>query len=128
MKQALLVAGMLLALVAGPRGAMAQYVSGAELERACLSEKREQTAACINYIAGVIDYHTLLQSFGTAPTIDFCLPASLPVQDAAVTVLKYLRTHRQHMAFIASTAVPLALNEAYPCKPRPQKKAKKRKS
>jgi hypothetical protein len=128
MKKALLLTGILLALVAAPRAARAQYVSGAELERACLSRQREQTAACINYIAGVIDYHTLLQSFGTAPTIDFCLPATLPVQDAALVVLQYLRTHRQHMAFIASTAVPLALNEAFPCKPRPAKKTKKRRS
>ena len=123
MKKALLLIGMALCLAA-PRAARAQFVTTADLERSCLSKKREEIAACLNYIAGVIDYHTLTQSFGTATTIDFCLPDTMTIQDAAVTVMQYLREHPQHDAFIASAAVPLALNESFPCTPKPKKSKK----
>jgi hypothetical protein len=126
MKKALAALGIAFLLLA-PRPAAAQFVTTGDLERSCLSKKREDIAACLNYIAGVIDYHTLTQSFGTAPTIDFCLPPELSIQDASLVVMVYLRSHPQHEAFIASAAVPLALNEAFPCAPKPVKKTKKRK-
>ena len=119
MKIAILLLGCLLCF--WPSAARAAYVTTAELERSCLSSKREQVNGCLQYIAGVIDYHILMQSFGTAPTIDFCLPANLTLEDAGVAVMRYLRRHPQHDAFIASSAVPLALNEAFPCRPKPPK-------
>ncbi|TAL30442.1 MAG: hypothetical protein EPN97_12510 [Alphaproteobacteria bacterium] len=120
--QAILLTG-LLALLLPVRPAHAAYMTTADLQRDCLSGKKEQISGCLNYIAGIIDYHILMQSLGTNPTIDFCLPANLSLEDAGVAVMMYLRKYPQHDAFIASAAVPLALNKAYPCRPPPPKKA-----
>lgn len=120
---ALAVLVLLLALWSSP--APAQYVSTSELGQLCVSEKKEHMSACINYVAGVIDYHQLMMSFGTAPTIDFCLPESVTKEKAAALVLDYLRTQPQHDAFTAASTIPLALNKVYPCEP-VKKKSKKR--
>ena len=108
----------------GARPAAAGFVSTNDLERSCMSDKKEQVVGCLNYIAGVVDYHILMQSFGTQPTIDFCLPDNITVQDAGVAVVKYLKSHPEHDA-IASAVVPMALNDAYPCHPHPKPKVLK---
>ena len=120
--QAILLTG-LLAFMLAAKPAHAAYLTTADLQRDCLSGKKEKISGCLNYIAGIIDYHILMQSLGTNPTIDFCLPANLSLEDAGVAVMVYLRKYPQHDAFIASAAVPLALNKAYPCRAPPPKKA-----
>ncbi|MDE1151706.1 MAG: Rap1a/Tai family immunity protein [Micavibrio sp.] len=125
MKNALAAFSLLVCLCALPRPAAAQYMMTKDLARDCLSDKKEKVAACIYYITGVIDYHFLMQSFGTAPTIDFCLPESISKEQAAVLVMAYLRTAPQNDDFIAAATVPLALNKAFPCDaPRAKKKKK----
>jgi hypothetical protein len=120
--QAILLIVLLVGLLV-PHRAHAAYMTTADLQRDCLSEKKERISGCLNYIAGIIDYHILMQSLGTNPTIDFCLPANLSLEDAGIAVMMYLRKYPQHDAFIASAAVPLALNQAFPCRPPPPKKA-----
>ena len=95
--------------------ASAQYLETKDLARMCLSDKKEQMSACINYVAGVVDYHTLMQSFGTAPTIDFCLPPEVSKEQAAVIVMAYLKTVTENDEFTAAATIPLALNKAFPC-------------
>lgn len=108
--------------VASPRPAGAIYVTGEELVRGCISTNKQDNTACIYYIAGVIDYHSVLQSLAIAPTIDFCLPDSISKEQAAVLVLAYMRQSPQHDAFIAATSIPLALNRVFPCRRAPKKK------
>lgn len=72
--------------------------------------------ACQSYIAGVIDYHILMKSLGTAPTIDFCVPNTEPMKKLQDIVWVYLEENKQHTDFIAPPAVTLALFEYYPCK------------
>lgn len=96
-----------------------------DLNRACLSDAPQDISYCLGYIAGVIDYHVMLQSLGTAPTTDFCLPAALPVEDAAVAILSFLRKAPQHGEFIAGPAIVMALHEKYPCAPPARKKKRK---
>lgn len=115
----------LAAVILLPRPAQAQFVSTRELETHCLSDKKADEAACVNYIAGVIDYHVMLQSLGTAPTIDFCLPRTITKEQAAAIVMAYLSTRPQHDAFIASAAIPLALNKAFPCRDTPSRKKRR---
>ena len=78
--------------------------------------------ACQAYIAGVIDYHDLLRSLGTAPSVDFCVPNTVVMNELQDVVWKYLEKNTQHNAFSASPAVALALFEKYPC---PSKKKKR---
>lgn len=104
-------------LFALPREAPAQYMSTRDFASFCLGQKKEEMSACINYVAGVVDYHMILQSFGTAPTIDFCLPEDMTKEQAAVAVMVYLRTMTQNDAFTAAATIPLALNRKFPCKP-----------
>lgn len=72
--------------------------------------------ACQSYIAGVIDYHRILQSMKLAPKIDICVPTKTSLNDVHKAVLAYLRKHKENDAFIAAPAVTMALYKLYPCK------------
>ncbi len=73
--------------------------------------------ACQAYIAGILDYHTLIKSMGTAPGIDFCVPENTPMNQVHDKVQSYvMRNRQQHNSFIAAPAVALGLYNAFPCK------------
>ncbi len=82
--------------------------------------------ACQAYIAGVLDYHNLIRSMGTAPSVDFCVPEDVSMKDIQAKVTQYLYENRASQGpFIASPAVSLGLFKAYPCagkKAKPQEK------
>jgi len=82
-------------------------------------------AACQSYISGIIDYHGLMTSLGTAPTIDFCVPNTERLDKIQDLVWLYLVENKQHAEFIAAPAVALALYEYYPCPEKPRKKYKR---
>ncbi len=104
--------------------------SAAYLMELCKSDaKGKETVkgghtACQSYISGVVDYHKLMKSLGTAPTIDFCVPNTAPMKRLQNIVYVYLAKNTQHSDFIASPAVTLALYEYYPC-PKAKKKSKR---
>lgn len=125
-KKALFSALFCLCLLPSP--ARAAYVTGDGLLKLCRSAQPKEIYACMNYVAGVIDYHVMLQSLGTAPVTSFCLPPDMTIEKASVTVMMYLQHSPQNGAFIAAPTVALALSEAYPCNeaaPPPKKKKKK---
>lgn len=101
--------------------------SGGYLKQLCASNKsgaemvKGGHTACQSYISGVIDYHKLLKSLGTAPGIDFCVPPDAPMRRLQDVVWLYLAKNKVHDQFMASPAVALALYEYYPC-PVPKKK------
>jgi len=121
----LLAGGLCLGLFVRP--AAAAYVTGADLAGYCRGDKPRELYSCMNYIAGVIDYHVMMQSLGTAPAGGFCLSENLPLEKAAVVVMNYLKKSPQHFDFIAAPAVTMALHEAYPCGPVSASKKKKKK-
>lgn len=108
------------------------FFSGAYLLELCKKDgsggekvKRGHTA-CQAYIAGVIDYHDLLRSLGTSPSVDMCVPNTVKMSHLQDVVLTYLEKNAQHDPFSAAPAVALALFEVYPCpKKNPPKKRKK---
>lgn len=116
----------LLCLIIGvlqPSIAQAVYYTGRDLAAQCEDEDDRKTASCLGYVAGVIDYHVMLQSLGTAPTTDFCLPDDLSVSRATTTILDYLKKNPQHLDFIAGPTIAMALAANHPCaKPTPRKK------
>ena len=124
MKRVSLLVGVFLWLYGGQ--ASAAYVTGDDLALTCLSKSPEKIFSCLNYVAGVIDYHTMMQSLGTTPAVDFCLPESLPIERAAEAVVYYLKKSPQHDSFIAAPAVMMALQEVFPCKPMLPRKRKKK--
>ncbi len=81
----------------------------------CFSKEASDKLKCQGYIQGVIDYHNLIRSLGTAPTVDFCVPKELPITDIANLVIAYMADNEQHDSFIASPAISLALYEQFPC-------------
>ncbi|HPD83148.1 MAG: Rap1a/Tai family immunity protein [Alphaproteobacteria bacterium] len=72
--------------------------------------------ACQAYIAGVIDYHNLLETLGTAPSIHVCVSNNAALGDLQDIVWDYLDRNAQHDAFAAAPAITLALSNAFPCK------------
>lgn len=106
-----------------PSKVLAAQFSGHYLMSMCASDEkgREITSgghiACQAYIAGILDYHALLKSLGTAPGIDFCVPEGVSMNAVQNKVQSYvLRNQKQHSSFIAAPGVALGLHNAYPCK------------
>ena len=117
----------LMALVAAvPAPAGAVFMTGDELARSCRGDTPKDLYLCVGYISGIIDYHVLMQSLGTAPTIDFCLPPGTKIEDAAAAVIDYLDKVPEGNAFVAAPSVTLALNKLYPCVKLPKKNPRKK--
>ncbi len=102
--------------------ARAAEFSGEYLLQVCASDKdgKEITPgghiACQAYIAGVLDYHNLLRSLGTAPGVDFCVPQQETLNRLQRRVTSFIFKNRaEHGGFTAAPGVALALFENYPC-------------
>lgn len=109
-----------------PDPAHAAQISGDYLMGVCAMDREGKEivpgghVTCQSYIAGVMDYHSFTKSLGIASSFDFCLPQGVSLNDIHKTVQNFMLRHsRQYGPFIASPAVMVALNEAYPC---PKKK------
>lgn len=119
------LAGMFLCALCLPAHVKAQetagFFSGAYLQELCARDEdgkeivRNGHTACQSYISGVIDYHKLLKSLGSAPIIDICVPNTEKMGRLQDIVWVYLEKNPQHSEFIAAPAVTLALYDYYPC-------------
>lgn len=111
----------LIALFAFCATAQAARMSGAYLYRVCdMDAQGRETikgghAACQSYIAGVLDYHSVLQSMKIAPSVNICVPQKTTLRDLQDIVLNFLRTHKEHDGFVAAPAVTMALFQVFPC-------------
>lgn len=115
--------GILLAALLLPGSVSAARFSGEYLLHVCASDKNGKELvpgghiACQAYIAGVLDYHNLIHSLGTAPTVDFCVPEEVDMYELQTRVESYVfKNKEEHMGFIAAPGVALALYSYYPCK------------
>lgn len=96
-------------------------ISGEYLYQVCERDEKGREVVkgghttCQAYIAGLVDYHHLLRSLGTAPSIDVCVPNTVKLADLQDIVWQYLEDNEHHAAFNASPAVGLALFEVFPC-------------
>lgn len=102
--------------------AHAARFSGAYLLQLCDVDSRGNekvkggATACQAYIAGVIDYHNVLQSMKIAPSVNICIPERVSSNQLQAIVLDYLKRNSQHDSFIAAPAVTMALYQVYPCR------------
>lgn len=104
-------------LACGPAmAAEGPLMKGKTLALLCNSSKQDDRFSCQSYIAGIIDYHTLIKSLRTAPAVDFCIPAGTPMAQMTGVVTRYIAAHSEHQDFIAAPGVAMALYNAYPCK------------
>lgn len=109
------------------KSACAQFLTGHDLLAMCKSNDARKIYSCMHYVAGVVDYHVVMQSLGTAPTADFCLSSQVSIEEATVAVMTYLGKSPEHQAFIAAPAITMALHVKYPCaKPKAKTRKKKR--
>ena len=114
---------VIVVLCLGVSPARAAQFSGEYLLKVCASDEkgREITPgghiACQGYIAGILDYHNLIRSLDTAPSVNFCVPEEVTLYDLQHQVMSYiLRNRKEHEKFIAAPGVALALYELFPCK------------
>jgi hypothetical protein len=98
-----------------PRTAIAANMTAGALVNLCQSDDLADRRSCHGYIAGIIDYHRLIKSLGTAPGVDFCIPDGVKFSTITNLVVTYIQRQNQHKSFIASPAVTLALYDRYPC-------------
>ncbi len=100
------------------------FVSSAYLHKICARNDeggevvKGGHTACQAYIAGVIDYHNLLKSLGTEPSIKICITNSAKPSDLQDIVWKYIDRNAQHDAFAGAPTITLALAQVFPCKKR----------
>ncbi len=90
-------------------------MTGDALAVMCSSEVERDLFSCQSYIAGIIDYHVLIKGLGTAPSVDFCIPEGVKMDDLRQIVVEYFEGNSQHSSFVASPAVALALFDVFPC-------------
>ena len=90
-------------------------LTGSDLVSLCQSKNSEDNTRCIGYIEGVIDYHILIRSLGTAPTVDFCIPQNTAMKDVVVKVVDYLHQYDLNDPYLATPGISLALFDAFPC-------------
>lgn len=95
--------------------AVGALMTGKTLALLCTSKEKDDQLSCQSYIAGVVDYHNLLRSLGTAPSVNYCLPDNIGMVQMKQIVTRYLVTRTEHRDFIAAPAVAMALYNAYPC-------------
>ena len=114
---------VLVALLLVPSSVQAAQFSGQYLISMCASDEKGNEIvsgghiACQAYIAGILDYHALIKSLGTAPGIDFCVPEKMPMNQVQKKVQSHvLQNRKQHSSFIAAPGVALGLHNAFPCK------------
>lgn len=111
-----------------PGTADAARFSGAYLFKLCsMDDKGKEVVkgghtACQAYIAGVIDYHDVLQSLELAPKVDICLPRDISSGQLQAIVLQFLQRNKEHDGFTAAPAVTMALYDVYPCRAAKKKK------
>ena len=103
-------------ILSAPQKSEAAYLTALDLLTLCNSGEKNKQEFCASYVAGVVDYHRLIRSLGTAPTVDFCIPNNMKMEDVILHVTQYLKKQPQHDAFIASPAIALALYHYFPCK------------
>lgn len=108
-----------------PTPSNAVRFTGDYLLHVCASDEqgRELVAgghiACQAYIAGIMDYHNILKTMGTAPSVDFCVPDDVGLYKVQSKIQSYIfRNRQQHSSFIAAPGVALGLFTAFPCKRR----------
>lgn len=118
----MLFLAMPLGLCIAPPANAAQF-SGAYLIHVCGTDAKGKELApgghiaCQAYIAGLLDYHNLLRTLGTAPSIDFCVPKDTNLEKLQTQIFSYVfKNRKQHGSFTAAPAVALGLYQAYPCK------------
>lgn len=97
------------------QAAVGALMTGKTLALLCTSKKEDDQIGCQSYIAGVVDYHNLLRSLGTAPSVNYCLPDALTMAQMKRIVANYILTRTEHQDFIAAPAVAMALYNMYPC-------------
>lgn len=117
-------AGMALLMMFSPLYAQetGALISGEYLYEVCKRDDKGKEVVkgghttCQAYIAGLVDYHHLLRSLGTAPSIDICVPNTVKLADLQDIVWQYLKDNEQHLVFNAAPAVGMALFQVFPCK------------
>ena len=115
-----------------PKSSFAQsaepLISSAYLYEVCKRDREGKetvpngNVTCQSYIAGVLDYHNMLQSMGTSPNVDLCVPAGMKLKDLQEIVWHYLDKNTQNDAFVAAPSVTLALHKIFPCQKAKRKK------
>lgn len=96
--------------------AQAAFVTGGDLLRLCRTDTVEAIESCQGYVAGVVDYHNLIRSLGTAPSVDFCIPEDMTIAEVTNVVLDHFVQYPEHDNFIAAPAVAMALFLNFPCR------------
>lgn len=110
------LSGVVAVLVLGTQFAKAEiYMDGNQLSQFCASAETTSQYVCESYVAGVIDYHSLIKTMNAIPTVEFCIPDGTKLSDLREAVAAYLSINKQHQNFAAAPAVALGLYEIYPC-------------
>lgn len=70
---------------------------------------------CAGYIAGIVDFHTVVTTVESLPGDMFCLPEDISTAEVMRSVTQYLADNTRKHHDLAAYLVILALQNAYPC-------------
>jgi hypothetical protein len=99
-----------MALATGP--VEAEFVPGNTFVETCKSQAADRHAACVGYIAGVVD--------SNIRTGQFCLPTNINVNEISAFVIDYGVKNVSLQRTPAYNIVMLALKARFPCVNKPR--------
>lgn len=92
--------------------------TGNELQTLCANAEVHDgsfnSGMCLGYVVGVVEMHKTATEVLHAKGM-FCMPSGVTHGQATLVVKKYLGAHPEKLHFAASSLVPVALQEAFPC-------------
>lgn len=113
MRHTLIIAGMLaLPVMLAAHGARAQFISGAELAKACALNSRE-SASCTAFIAGAMDEVAVTPELKAK----VCLPAGTKLKTLRESLASYVAERPDAARGTGVELVNAMVVSHFPCKP-----------
>ena len=120
---------LLAILIGGAAPVSAEYFTGEKVYSDCKAAlelldnekivaddvQKHMSGVCIGYIAGVVDFHDSLKSYGILPRPLYCMPKDTEIAQLVRTLVDYFSTHPKTLRSLGSSQALRAFIDTFPC-------------
>ena len=110
-----IIAAVGLAVMLLPAQSQAVFYDGNTLLQKCESDSATQYNVCAGYVIGLVDYQGTLVAWSLVEKPIFCTPDNVRASQLVKVITKWLNEHPEKLHQSASSSVPIALYDAFPC-------------
>jgi len=90
------------------------YFSGEQVFNWCKSDKSDELALCVGFVAAAADSMNLSKEFKFVLTTPICIP-KIPAKSLVDRATIWLEKHPKERSYPAVTSIQLAFIEMFPC-------------